>query len=322
MRGFYNENNKILCLLKIMQDYTDSDSMLSASEILKLLKSLYDIELDRRTLWSLFESLTNAGFEIKTIGENIKTKYYLVDRVLEEGEIKLIIDAIYSFKFLSEKDTTDLVKKVAMFLPKNKRNNLALSNISKPFYKTGNREVIFNIEIISEAIQKKKQISFIYMKYDENKKLVARKDTLYQVSPHRLIFTNEHYYLIVCDKEEIFFYRIDKMKNIDILEIDSAPINEKTMSYIIKSVSAFAGNPENIVIYGNEVAFQHAIDYFGDEIKIKKLVDNPKWEYELVIKASVRGFKWWALDYLDKCEVISPQSLREEIIKIIKDSAY
>jgi len=309
-----------ICLLEILKEYSDEDNILQMKDIIAKMNSIYGIKPDRRTVYSAVNLLISIGYDISIHEEN-GIGYFLRERNFESSEILLLTDAVYSFPFIPAKQSEELIEKLQKELPAHKRKRYRQLSVVRQDRKTYNKQIFYNIDVLDEAIQNKKKVSFSYLSYGLDKKLYPRRKDPYVVNPFGMIYTNEHYYLI-CSldgyDEKVCFYRIDRMADIVISEEDCYKKNfdKKRLS---DSVYAFSGEPENITVYCDNVILNDVIDKFGTDIKLSK-----KDESSFVLRMCIppQGVKFWALQYLPYAEVTEPQWLRQEIIESIKNNKY
>lgn len=178
-----------ICLLKILQEYSDENHIMPMREIISKLNSVYDIKIDRRTVYSTISLLLLLDYDISTYEENGK-RYYLREREFTVPEARLIMDSLYSFSGISSKHTVDLVKKVQSSLSVYERRRYRNLVVTKPKLKSENREVFYNIELLDEAIDKRVKVKFTYLEYGFNKILKPRREEKYLVNPYGLICAN------------------------------------------------------------------------------------------------------------------------------------
>ena len=209
-------------VLKILQEYSDEQHILSALEIIHKLYALYSLCIDRRAVYGAIELLKDAGYDISSYEDNNKG-YYLRERDFEPSEIALLTDAVYEFPFISNSHTRELVDKLQRTQSCHRRKNYKHLRVQRTGGKTENHEVFLNIEKLDEAIEIKCMVSFTYLKYNLFKELVPRRITRYIVSPHAMVFFNDHYYLActMADEESASLYRIDRMRDIELCEEDA-----------------------------------------------------------------------------------------------------
>ncbi len=309
----------VICLLEILREYSDENNILSMKDIQQKMNDIYGIDPDRRTVYSAVELLNALGYEISPYEDN-GVGYYLYNRDFEQSEILLLMDAVYSFPFISAKQSEHLIAKLQKQLSVHKRKQYRHLKVVRQEKKTDNREVFWNIELLDEAIQEKKQVSFSYLQYGADKKLRLRREKPYIVNPYGMVYTNEHYYLVcnLSGKPNTSLYRIDRMKDICILENDwDKPLENS--SAVMNAIYAFTGEPENIKMHCDCTILDDVIDKFGTGATIRNLNDK---QFVLTIKAPPLGIKYWALQYLSHAEILEPVWLRNEIIKCIEQNKY
>ena len=312
----------ILCILKILEDYSDESHILNARDIQDKLKSIYDKTADRRTIYSAVDTLIGLGYEISTFEDN-GCGYYLIDRPFDPADVRLLTDAVCSFEYISKKQTDELVGKLQAMLPVHERKRYGTTNILRADKKSPNSQIFLNIELLDQAIDERKKVSFIYTDYDYNKKLVPRRLEPYIANPYAMIVESEHYYLVMIleGKTEPSFYRIDMMKELTILDEEiSISRKDADLDNVSKVVYAHAGKPEQIRLRCDKKALRYCLERFGLDIMIIPLKDGET--FETVFKASPAGIVYWALQQIEHVEVLAPESLRSQVISAIKANKY
>lgn len=209
-----------ICVLEILKEYSDAEHIMPMREIISKLKIVYDLDIDRRTVYSAIDLLKNdLCYEIETYEEN-KQGYYLTCREFEQSEVRMLMDAVCFFENISSHQRRDLLKKLQNFLSIYQRKqytNLIIMNSESP---AANKAIFWIIDLLDEAISKQVKVEFTYLTYNLDKKLVPRRNIRYLVNPYALVFANDHYYL-VCSYEgydNISHYRIDKICDVKILQ--------------------------------------------------------------------------------------------------------
>jgi predicted DNA-binding transcriptional regulator YafY len=311
-----------ICLLQILTEYSDENHPMPMREILSKMQAIYQIKPDRRTIYSSAALLLDLGYDISLFEEN-GTGYYLRGRCFETGEIRLLMDAVYSFPFIPEKQSLDLIEKLRHQLSVHERRRLNHLSITRESKKTKNPQVFYTIERLDEAINKKLKVKFTYLQYDAAKKPVARRAKKYTVNPYSMVYTNEHYYLVcsLAYQPKISLYRIDRMKDIEITEyaLDEREPGFDPQQSVRQAVFAFTGERESITMLCDKNILDDVIDKFGPNIQIFEK-ENDKLQVQFT--AIPEGIKYWALQYLQYVEVINPKWLREEIVESIKGNKY
>ena len=315
------DKSNMLCILNILREYTDENHMMPTSDIIKKMETAYGRKIDRRTVYGCIDALSEFGYDITGYKEN-GVGYQLLSRDFDAAEVRLLIDAIYSCEYISKKQTEELLSKLRGFLSAYERKNYSYTNIITPDKKTPNPEVFLNIEILEEAINQKKQVSFIYMDYDYDKTLKPRRERPYVVNPYSMICEGSRYYLVLIyqGKTEPGFYRIDMMKDIKILD---TPVEiskrDANLDSVKKVVYAHSGKQQSVQLRCKKSVLRYVIEEFGNDITIK---ENKDGTFDAVVRTATEGLIYWALQYLQEIEVISPKDVREKIVEAIKNNPY
>ena len=276
------------------------------------MQSLYGIKIDRRTVYGAVALLIEIGYDI-SIYEDNGVGYYLRSRELEQSEVLLLTDAVYSFPFIPAKQTEQLVQKLQKQLSVHQRKRYRYLTISRQDRKTDNRQGFWNIEQLDEAIAQKKKVRLGYLHYGLDKKQHETKT--YTLSPYEMVYMNERYYLICVPDHapNTRLYRIDRMADIRILD---EPRSEKSAQ---DAVCAFVGAPERVVLHCDRAVLDDVLDRFGTDIQI---FERDEQTFTAVLTTPPRGVRFWALQYLSFVEVAEPAWLRQEIIEVLKVNHY
>ena len=312
-----------ICLLEVLSEYSDESHILSMSDITCKIEQLYGLKPDRRTIYAALETLVELGYDISFYKENGKG-YYIRDRHIEVSEAHLLSDAICAFPFISEKQTAQLLKKVQALLSVHNRRTIKNLTVIRADQKTLNKQVFYNIEMLDEAIELKKKVTFDYFDYGIDKHLHKRREKKYKVNPYGLVYSNEHYYLVcvMSKQDNLSLYRIDRIQNIEITDIDldqkeyGFDPNDATKGALYSFTTDII---DNIELRIAPKVLNDIIDKFGTNLILTEEADG---RIKVIIKASERGMKYWALQYLESVEVISPAHLRNEIVQTLKDNWY
>ena len=325
-----NNNIKFYTFIDVLSNFSDEDNSISIKEINEKLDKRIGITLNRRTIYSYIKDI-NDIYDMKQLGLCVTSYdeetggYHFIGHKLEEYEIKILVDAISSSKFITKEKTDKLIDKLY------KLNSVYISiDSSKVFIanrsKSINEEIFINIDKINRAIREKKQISFNYYDYNFIKKLVPRLNNegnlkVYTATPVSMILKNENYYLVLASNKHsnLSNYRIDRMKNINILDEDARCLDDikdckggfNVALYSKKSFKMFTGEEESVDIKFNSNLLNFMIDEFGDDIEIKK---NDDGTYNGRFMAKVgKGLARWILQLGKDAVVLWPSRLKEEV---------
>ena len=309
-----------ICLLEVLREYSDFNHILSMSEIIGKIKNIYGLMPDRRTVYSALDTLVELGYDISFYKENGKG-YYLRDRTLEPSEAHLLSDAVCSFPFISEKQTAQLMKKIHSLVSIYERKQIKNLTVIRADKKTINKNVFYNIEILDEAIELKRKVTFDYYDYGTDKQLHKRREKKYKVNPYGMVYANEHYYLvcIMSRQQNVSMYRIDRIQNIEITDIELDINDIDPHSIVRNAVYAHTGEAVDVVMLIEPKVLNDIIDRFGMELDMSEVEDG---RIKVRIKATAMGMKYWALQYLASVEIVEPKVLRDEISNMLKNNCY
>ena len=211
-----NQKLKLLYLTKIFMEKTDESHALTLAEITSLLNG-YEVTADRKTLYLDFEELKHYGLDIISEQRSKTVVYYLASRDFELAELKLLVDSVQSSKFITEKKSNSLIKKLESLVSEHESKQLHRQVITSGRVKTMNESILINVDSIHSAINNNRQISFQYFQWTPDKQRELRHDgQRYTISPWHLVWDNENYYMIGydSDSEMIKHFRVDKMLRI------------------------------------------------------------------------------------------------------------
>lgn len=312
-----------ICLLEILKRYSDADNILTMKEIRQKMKKIYELDIDRRTIYSSVIILRELGYEISDYEEN-GIGYYLEEREFEPSEIRLLMDSVYSNPSVPPRQTEQLIKKIQEFLPEYKQKNYKNLTVVRTARKTPNKEMFYNIEILDNAISKKKMVEFTYMQYTVKKTLEPRRTRKYKVSPYAMVATNEAYYLLCANAgyNDIYHYRIDKIKNISLCDDDIIPPSKEfdIAKHTDESVLMYGGTFITAELKCDNVMIGDIIDEFGQNVMMRDNGDGKT--FTAFVKGSSMGLRFWAMRYLDGVEILAPAELRESVMEIIRKNKY
>ena len=312
---------KILYILEILRKYSDEAHPLSSGEIIEKLLS-YGVTCERKSLYSDIELLQVAGYDIINT-KTPKSGYFLASREFELPEVFLLSDAVRTAKFISEKKTRELTKKLDKLLS-NYQSKSGLHGIYiDGSSKTHNEELFYNIDRINTAIQGGKKIKFTYNKkvLREGRQIVVESKTRI-VSPYAMTWQFDYYYLIGnYDKyNNLMNLRIDRIHSVEILDEPVRHFSEVSdyrdtfdvADYTKKLFGMFGGNMQEVKLRCNNKILEQVTDRFGDSIFITNVTDET---FDFTIKAAVSdALVTWITNYTDMIEVLRPDELRQKIV--------
>ena len=308
---------KMLYLMKIFSEETDDSNFLTLQQIIQKLKD-YGVMADRKTLYVDFDELRSFGVDIimEKIGRN--SFYHIGRRDFELPELKLLVDAVQSAKGLTDKKSSELIKKLESMVSKYEAGQLNRQVYIAGRVKTMNESVYYNIDTIHEAINADRQIRFKYFKWDLQKKMKLRKEgDWFQISPWHLIWDNEYYYLIAYDNEnnKIKHYRVDKMLKISLVD-EQREGKEQYKKFDIARYTRglfgmFGGEETKVTLEVHNSMVSVIIDRFGKDIYITPVDEE---HFRTNVNVSVSGqFLGWIMSLGDKVRIVGPDEVVEQM---------
>lgn len=306
-------------LLRILQEETDEDHIMPVNELMDKLNHALDLDIERRTLYSNIDVLRQAGYEISDYKENRKG-YYLITRQFEKGEVLLLCNAIHASHFINQKQSNDLIQKLLSSLSAGQQKEFKDSVYMPNDQKTDNSSLFLNIEVISEAIQNSKKISFTYLHYDKNKKLIPKRKEPYIVEPRYIVYNDARPYMISTNPKYTDFahYRIDKMLDIRIIDQPvrflSKTRETEAYQYARNKLFMFTGEMISVTFRCKERIMDPLVDIFGPSLKVTPAEEG---YFVARVRTTENGALFLAQQFLDAIELIEPEDLKDELEKRI-----
>ena len=187
--------DRTLYVLKNLWENSDEEHPATSADILSFLAS-EDIKVERHALMSDIEKLTEFGIDIVCV-KSSPNKYFIGQRTFELPELKLLVDAVASSKFITEKKSKELVAKLAKLASNSQADELKRNIIPEGRIKAGNENIYYIVDAVNAAINNGKQISFQYFCYNVRKQKAAKHDgEVYVFSPYYLIWNGDYYYAV------------------------------------------------------------------------------------------------------------------------------
>lgn len=319
-----NQKQKLLHLIKLFSERTDEEHGLSLAEIIASLDSA-GIVAERKSLYDDFEVLRVAGYDIDKRQEKSTTVYFLASRTFELPELKLLVDAVQSTKFITANKSNKLISKIESLASEHQAHSLQRQVYVSSRIKTMNESIYYTVDDIHRAIGENVQISFQYFEWNTKKEKVLRHSgKIYRVSPWGLAWEDENYYLIAYDTDagKIKHYRVDKMTKLKVLtdKRDGAQtFGDFDMGNYSKKTFAMFGGKEELVVLrcANDLA-NIIIDRFGRDITI---IPRDEGHFDVTVKVAVSPhFLSWLMTFPHRVKIEGPEWVKEEYIKLAEEA--
>ena len=312
-----NQKLKLYYLAKIMVAKTDEEHYLTMPEIMKELEK-YEITAERRSIYRDLQDLEKFGIEIEGEPVGKSYHYHVVSHQFELPELKLLVDAIQSSRFITAKKSGELIGKLEGFVSEHEAKKLQRQVYVSDRVKTMNESIYYNVDAIHNAIAQNCKIQFQYFQWNTKKEMELRHGgAYYHISPWGLLWDNQNYYLVAYDSAEakIKHYRVDKMLHISMMEEEregkEAFAKLNMASYTNMNFGMFGGKKENVRL---KVANRMAgviIDRFGKDVMMIPY-DTDSFTIHIDVQVSDQFFSWVAA-LGDEVKILGPETVVEQM---------
>ena len=317
---------RVLFLRKYLEDHTDDDRIITTEELINLYAE-NGFKAHRQTIADDIAVLIASGFEIivEQIARN-RTKtnaYHIGARLFELPELKLLVDATSSSRFITAEKSELLINKLAQLTNEENRPSLVSRIHTAERLKTSNTNVLVNIDVVYQAIQDKKKISFHYWDYTPTKEKIFRHDGQeYIASPYVLVWDDDRYYVPAYSdrREKTVKYRIDRM--CDVIELEDDAYIDPTFNvaeYTKKVIKMFEDDlaEERVVLRCQNEFMQNILDRFGEETETT-VVDDETFRAEVNVVPSSTFFSW-IMQFKGGILIEGPTEVKESYQKLLAD---
>lgn len=346
----------IMNILDILQKYTDENHRLSQKDIIDILEKEYEMKVDRKSIKRNIMNLMDFGYEIeysecvrkvpvrdkngkdvydpdtgKRVMEDsyIWSDYYLV-RDFDDSELRLLIDGLLFSRHIPYSQCKTLVEKIEKLSSENFKSRVKhISTLQ--IDKSDNKALFYNIDLLDEAISKKRKITFKYLEYDTDKKMHIKKredgsDRIYLITPYQMVAREGKYYLICnYDKyDDISNYRVDRITDIQITDEPAKPFKELKWSnktslnlsdYMKKHPYMYSSEDVTVTFRVILPMISDVIDLFGTGVRFSDKDENG---VTVTTTTNERAMEQFALNYAPDVMVLRPESLRKKVVEKLR----
>ena len=312
---------RMLRILELLQNETDECHPISTAEIERTLKERWELDTYRITIQKDIAALCAAGYEIETI-RSTQNKYYMSTRLFELPELKLLIDAVESSKFITQKKSRVLTEKLTALASINEAGQLRRNISIADRVKAGNEQIYYIMDVLNESINLKCKVSFLYFEYDGNKRRKLKNGgEPYVLSPYTLTWNGDFYYVVGwSDKHgKVATFRVDRIFEVPTILQDKAVPKPKQYSigdFAEKAFQLFDSKHARVQLLCENSMMNTVIDHFGDKVKTQK-ADEGHFQFTAEVSVSPTFFSWVFM-FGGKIKILGPQSVKEAYEELIK----
>ena len=307
-----NQKLKIFYILDYLERNSNEKNPVRASDLIAMLDRQWNIRCDRKTVYSDIAALQQYGIDIVSLpGKN--GGYYIASRNFELPELKLLIDAVQSSRYLTEKKSRELIEKLCSQCNEQDAKLMRRTVLVSGRVKSMNETIYYNVDAIQEAIAQNKQITFRYFDWDFGGKRKYR-DKEYLASPYGLCQDNENCYLLAfSDRYGVTSYRVDRMTDIQLTENSRIPCPELTgkalHDHANRLFQMYSGDALDVKMRFHKSLLNVVIDRFG---KDTMLIPDGDAHFNFTVKVAISPmFLSWVIGFGAKAKILYPQSVAD-----------
>lgn len=319
-----NKSNKgrLLFLLRYLQQNTDDHHLVTTPELLSVLETA-GYPADRKTLYDDIYVL-KEDFNIDIITEKHRgNEYFIGAQEFELPELKLLIDAVASSRFISARESRKLIDKLSSQASVWQKKDLEPRITIGERVKAPETRIYYTIDTLNSAIKQKRQVRFQYTEYDSKRRKILRNGgEVYKNSPYDCLWNDDKYYLIGYSEKHqgLVTFRIDRIVNLEILEEKSLP---KPKDYRISDFSnkvfrMYDGTLQEVELHCEESMMKQLVDHFGTDFEVITAEDGC---FFAKVKVSVsRTFFSWLFQFGNAVRIVGPEQVREQYRRMLEEA--
>ena len=304
----YQSKARLLVLLKMFYELTDKDHTMTNVEIIEYLEK-QNVQANLATLRDDIALLKKHGYDIRTIVSR-PNRYYWGEREFELSELKLLVDAVASSRFITESKSKVLSRKLYQFSSKHQRRGIKRNIAAVKRVKTDNEEIYKIIDTVNDAINRKKKIAFQYTEYNAKaKKILRNAGEVYELSPYALFWNDDNYYVVGWSEKHnnVSVFRADRLYAVAVLpeRAEKRPEGFSLEDYSKRIFEMYDGEPVAVRLKCRNDLMKYIVDRFGDDIEVKTADKD-----HVIVTAPVSlspTFYGWVFQFAGGIKIISPK---------------
>lgn len=316
-----NQKAKIWVLYQLLQRKGDEEHPISTTRLLEELER-EGVTAARKSVYADIEALRELGVDIQ-LSKGKESGWFLGEREFELPELKLLVDAVQSSRFISRKKSATLIRKLEGLTSEHQARQLRRQVYVDRRVKTGNETVYYAIDKLHSAIAEGWAVTFRYFDYNVKKEQVFRRGgKKYLVSPYGLIWSDENYYLVGWDHQEgeLRHYRVDKMAMLTLTNLpregDESCRKFELAEYGQKHFHMFSGKEAKVRLRCKSNMVNVMLDRFGMDAM---LIPDDEEHFTLTVDAVVSPqFYAWVFGFGTAVELTYPQWAVEEYREMLQ----
>lgn len=311
MRG--ESQIRILHLFQFLYRNTDEMNPASVADILRFWE-LQGICSERKQVYKDIALLQDFGVDVICI-KSTQNHYFIGDRLFELPELKLLVDAVESSRFITSKKSGDLIRKLGQLTSSAQAEQLDRHIYMDGMPKPSNEEIYYIVDTIQSSIQSNQQISFQYYEYLPTKeKVLKHQGYRYQFTPYALIWNRDHYYVVGWSEKHMKLsqFRVDRMTSVEMMDQPGHQLlGFESAEYVQKVFGMYPDDLQMVTLFCENDVMRSIIDRFGEGVRTEVVDDD---HFQAIVEvAPSPPFFGWIFTFAGKIRILKPDNVLEEM---------
>lgn len=307
---------RLLLVQKLLYETTDQQHPLTTFEILDFLDE-NGIVTNRKTFKGDIDLMVECGMDIVTI-QSKPNRYFWGERRFEQAELKLLIDAVSSSRFITQRKSQIISKKIISLASKYEQKELKRNIYATNRIKSNNESLLYIIDTVNNAISSKKKIAFQYSDYTPQKKKVLRNDgEIYTLSPYALFWNEDFYYVVGYSEkhDNISSFRADRISGVKLLaEKAEKRLQDFSLERYSRQIfEMYDGETVTVKLECKNHLMKYVIDRFGEHVETEIATDETFYAYPEV--ALSPNFYSWLFKFAGEIKLLEPEKAKDEYLE-------
>lgn len=317
-----NNKRRLLRLLQYLYEFTDEKNKVTTQDLIRMLSD-EGMSCNRMTVKHDVDMLIDAGFDIIVDrGADNSNEFCYGTKVFELPELKLLIDAVSSSRFITTSKSEALIKKLAHFAGPSEEKKLTARIYTGDRVKSSNKQLFLNIESIREAIDTGRKVQFQYYDYSPEKQRILRHGgEVYVNSPYALFWNDDRYYMIGYSEkhQKVVSFRIDRMIKVKIIEEGQIPASKdfSVAAYAKKVIKMYDGVEREVILSCENKLMMSVIDRFGIDIETERM-DDDHFKARIMVQTSPT-FYGWIFQFGGMIRIMGPEEVKQEYCSMLQN---
>ncbi|WP_205839526.1 helix-turn-helix transcriptional regulator [Waltera intestinalis] len=314
-----DKKGRLLALRDYLYKYTDEQHPVSTQELIdEMTRQGYPG--NRKTIKDDIDVLNKFGMDIIT---NVSrgNSFYMASREFEIPELKLLVDAVSSSRFISAARSEQLIGKLTAMASEYEKEQITPRIFTGDRIKANNPHLYYVVDMLIQAIQNKKKVRFQYGEFDADKHKVLRNDgEIYINSPYGCLWNDDFYYLVGYSekREKVVTFRVDRIVDLEIMDDDiiPEPADFDMSDYAKIVIEMFDGEPQEVELLCDNELMKSVIDKFGENIKTERVSDE---QFKAVVNVSTsKTFYAWCFRFAEQMKIVGPENVKNTYIEMAR----